>query len=210
MLTEHICPPGSLSPLMNVRVTWSLNQILIILYRQEGKRFSFFFCFKIVWKSFVDSKSHVQLFYSYHWGRKWPRQRQRLKMSESQWQDRNWDWKIWVSMIRLGKRCRYQDSKYLGQKKFGPRKMWFTKIKPPKNWAKKFVVKIRAVIAEIWLQWINVTSHICCCLDKYHRLKIVPGTYLLSLVKIGSVTAEILLIWTIVSRTYMLPGQMSP
>ena len=107
MLTEHICPPGSLSPLMNVRVTWSLNQILIILYRQEGKRFSFFFCFKIVWKSFVDSKSHVQLFYSYHWGRKWPRQRQRLKMSESQWQDRNWDWKIWVSMIRLGKRCWY-------------------------------------------------------------------------------------------------------
>ena len=117
---------------------------------------------------------------------------------------------MWVSMIRLGKRCRYQDSKYLGQKKFGPRKMWFTKIKPPKNWVKKFLVKIRAVIAEIWLQWINVTSHICCCLDKYHRLKIVPGTYLLSLVKIGSVTAEILLIWTIVSRTYMLPGQMSP
>ena len=34
-----------------------------------------------------------------------------------------------------------------------------------------------------------------------YMLKIVPGTYFQSLVKIGSVTAEIFLIWTNVSRT---------
>ena len=31
-----------------------------------------------------------------------------------------------------------------------------------------------------------------------------------SLVKIGPVTAEILMMWTNVARAYMLPGQMSP
>ena len=45
-----------------------------------------------------------------------------------------------------------------------------------------------------------------CCLDKchhtsWHLLKIVPKTYLESLVKIESVTAEIFLIWTNVTRT---------
>ena len=47
-----------------------------------------------------------------------------------------------------------------------------------------------------------------CCLDKYHLeswhlLNIVPGTCLSSLVKTRSVTAEIMLIWTIVFRTYV-------
>ena len=40
--------------------------------------------------------------------------------------------------------------------------------------------------------------------DNWHLLKRVPvtlGTYLESLVKIGPVTAEILLIWTNVART---------
>ena len=45
-----------------------------------------------------------------------------------------------------------------------------------------------------------------CCLDKCHRnswylLKIVPGTYLSSLVKIESVAAEIFLILTDVTGT---------
>ena len=44
------------------------------------------------------------------------------------------------------------------------------------------------------------------CLDKCHHvmwnlLKMVQGTYLYSLVKIGSVTAEIFLIWTNVAVT---------
>ena len=45
-----------------------------------------------------------------------------------------------------------------------------------------------------------------CCLDKCHSdtwnlLKIVQGTYLYSLVKSESVTAEIFLIWINVART---------
>ena len=45
-----------------------------------------------------------------------------------------------------------------------------------------------------------------CCLDKchhdgWHQLEMVPGTYILSLVKIRSGTAEIFLIWTNVART---------
>ena len=45
-----------------------------------------------------------------------------------------------------------------------------------------------------------------CCLDKcycdsWNQFKIVPRTYVLSYVKIGSVTAEIFLIWTNVART---------
>ena len=47
---------------------------------------------------------------------------------------------------------------------------------------------------------------VTCCLDKFHHdswhlLQIVPKSWLWSLVKIGSVTAEILLIWTNVART---------
>ena len=46
-----------------------------------------------------------------------------------------------------------------------------------------------------------------CVLQKLsHPKKLSPK----SLVKIGAVTAEILLIWTNVVRTYMLPGQMAP
>ena len=48
-----------------------------------------------------------------------------------------------------------------------------------------------------------------CCLDKCHRdschlLKMVPGTYNSSLVKIGSITAEILLIWKNFGRTNII------
>ena len=40
-----------------------------------------------------------------------------------------------------------------------------------------------------------------CHLESSHLLKNVPGAYLLSLVKIESVTAEIFLIWTNAART---------
>ena len=40
-----------------------------------------------------------------------------------------------------------------------------------------------------------------CNCDSQHLLKMVQGTYLYSLVKIRSVTAEIFLIWTNVART---------
>ena len=58
--------------------------------------------------------------------------------------------------------------------------------------------------------WDNPNMDKCCqdicyldksCHDSWHLLKIVPGTCIWILVQIGSVTAEILLIWTNIART---------
>ena len=47
-----------------------------------------------------------------------------------------------------------------------------------------------------------------CCGDSCNLLYMFPGPFVLGLIQIGPVTAEILLIWTNVPRTKMLPGQM--
>ena len=103
-------------------------------------------------------------------------------------------------------RSRYFGSKKLWvQKKWGPTKFWVQII----SRCKKFgFTKFRQ-------NWVSNSRDFpdmdkChqdkCFLDKCHRdswhlLKMVPGTYLKNLVKIGWVTAEIFLIWTNVTRT---------
>ena len=79
---------------------------------------------------------------------------------------------------------------------FGPRKLWHPKIGSVQNW-----ISNSCDIPDM--------DKCClgkCCMDKYYSdswnlFKIVPRTYFSSLVKIGSVTAEIFLIWTNVART---------
>ena len=65
------------------------------------------------------------------------------------------------------------------------------------------MIKIRSVTDEIFLIWSNVarTNVAWTYVPLWHRLKMVPESFILSLVKIGSVTAEIFLIWTNVART---------
>ena len=88
----------------------------------------------------------------------------------------------------------------LGSKKLGPEK-----IRSKKMFGRKSLVQ--NLLSNSW----DIAKHDKCrqvtyCLDKFHHdswhlLQMVPESWLWSLVKIGFVTAEILLIWTNVART---------
>ena len=101
-------------------------------------------------------------------------------------------------------------NKYFGPKRFGP-KVFLTKM----VWSKKISVQNKICSKKIGQNRVSYSWDIPdldkfrqdkCCLDKcyhdsWHLLKMVPGTYFLSLVKLRLVTAEIFLIWTNVART---------
>ena len=76
---------------------------------------------------------------------------------------------------------------------------WSTKIKAPKKLGTKSLVKIRSVTSYIMLIWINVTRTYAAWTIVTMTVKEGPSNLQLNLVKIVSLTYEIL-----------LPGQMSP
>ena len=97
------------------------------------------------------------------------------------------DKKFWVKKI-FGEKFEFKN--ILGTKQF-----WSKKWRPQKILSKS-LVKIRSVTTEIFLIWTNVVRTMLtgeCQGDSSNLLKMDPGTYLKSLVKIGSATTEILL-----------------
>ena len=102
-----------------------------------------------------------------------------------------------------------------GQNIFDPKMFWMQQNFSPnnfglKNVAQTFLVKLffdpKFVRTKHLLAKSRYLGQKKFCLKKLRPQKIVFQT----LVKIGSSTAEIMLIWTIVAWTYMLPEQMPP
>ena len=102
------------------------------------------------------------------------------------------------------------------KKMFGPRSIWVKKSLVQKEILAQINYGSQKIGSKTFGQnWVSNSWYIAelyrclqdiCGLDKchhdsWHLWKIVPGTYLESLVKIGSVTAEIFVIWTNVTWT---------
>ena len=102
--------------------------------------------------------------------------------------------------MKLDPKLCYHKTILGSKKKLGPEK-----IRPKNMFGKKSLVQNS--FSNSWdIAKNDKSRQVTCCLDKFHHdswhlLQMVPKSWLWSLVKIGSVTAEILLIWTNVART---------